>query len=131
MSAKDILKLCLVALLGAFLGLWIGDAQVRIHQEQAQIVSEAPAARAVYDTTYLDQWCGEVEPPHTVRMIGAWFYSHDEASAFTVVEDESGNLWCVQSAIGEDDFLLLWIDNNATPDYLEDDEVVKVWIEAR
>ena len=65
-------------------------------------------------------------------MVGAWFYNYEPSNQTYVLEDETGELWVVRDvgeSIGEDDFLLLWIDNNATPDYLEDDVVVKVWSE--
>lgn len=92
---------------------------------------EEPAATEVYDTTYLEQWCGE--PSGVIRMVGGWMFNYEPSSGIYTVEDENGNLWCVtyeENAMNEDDFLLLWIDNNGTPDYLTDDHVIKVWKEA-
>lgn len=103
-----------------------------LHQwEQQKTEVEETAGAPLFDTTYLEQWCGE--PNGTVRMVGGWLFNYEPSSGIYTVEDESGNLWCVtyeEGAIHEDDFLLLWIDNNETPDYQTDDTVVKVWREA-
>jgi len=84
-----------------------------------------------FNTSYLEQW-DKGESDNTIRMIGAWFYSFEPSNCTYVLEDESGNLWVVRDmSIDEDDFLLLWIDNGGTPDYIEDDLVVKTWKEVR
>ena len=111
------------------------DACVIPQQEQTETQTRGNAdmtrvQSSAWDTTALDHWCGE--PIGKVRMVGAWFYNYEPSNQTYVLEDETGELWVVRDvgeSIGEDDFLLLWIDNNATPDYLEDDVVVKVWSE--
>lgn len=106
----------------------IGAAIVLVTQEIKQAIAE-PAGTPLYDTTYLDNWCSGDEQG-TIRMVGGWVNSHED-NVYTL-EDESGNLWVVRDIdLDEDDFLLLWINNNGTPDYLEDDHVVKTWREAR
>lgn len=106
----------------------MGAAMVLVAQEIKQAIVE-PAGTPLYDTTYLDNWCAGDEQG-SIRMIGGWVNSHED-NTYTL-EDESGNLWVVRDIdLDEDDFLLLWIDNNGTPDYLEDDHVVKTWREAR
>lgn len=97
-------------------------------QETKQAIVET-AGTSLYDTTYLDNWCAGDEQG-AIRMVGGWVNSHED-NVYTI-EDESGNLWVVRDVdLDEDDFLLLWINNNGTPDYLEDDHVVKTWREAR
>jgi hypothetical protein len=57
-------------------------------------------------------------------MVGAWWYADG------VVEDEQGQLWGIEQSISTDDFLLLWIADNNTPNNTTDDIVIKVWREA-
>lgn len=92
---------------------------------------DEPAAVETFNTSYLERW-DKGEDNGTIRMVGAWFFNYEPSSNMTVVEDESGNLWAVRDVtIDEDDFLLLWIANNGTPDYQDDDQVIKTWKEAR
>ena len=77
-----------------------------------------------FDTTPIEQaWCGGFTDG-TVRMVGAWWYADG------VVEDEQGQLWGVEQSIDKEDFLLLWIADNNTPDKTIDDIIIKVWREA-
>ena len=77
-----------------------------------------------FDTSIIESmWCGGFEDG-TVRMVGAWWYADG------VVEDEQGQLWGIEQSISTDDFLLLWIADNNTPDNTTDDIVIKVWREA-
>ena len=78
----------------------------------------------MFDTTPIEQaWCGDFEDG-TVRMVGAWWYADG------VVEDEQGQLWGIEQSIDKEDFLLLWIADNNTPDKTTDDIIIKVWREA-
>lgn len=91
---------------------------------------EEQTTEKLYDTKYLEQW-EESKVEGTVRMVGAWVYAVEEDNTY-VLEDESGNLWVVRDVtLAEDARLLLWLSNNATPDYLEDDYIVTTWTEAR
>jgi hypothetical protein len=47
-----------------------------------------------------------------------------------VVEDEQGQLWGIDQEVSMEDFLLLWIADNNTPNNTTDDVVIKVWREA-
>ncbi len=99
-------------------------------QEAKEIASEERAVSTVYDTTCLEYWDGE--PQGQVRMIGGWFFNYEPSSGLYTVEDESGELWCLAypaGAIDENDFLLLWIDDCGTPDFPEDDRIIKAWKE--
>lgn len=78
----------------------------------------------MFDTTPIEQaWCGSFDDG-TVRMVGAWWYADG------VVEDEQGQLWGIEQNIDKEDFLLLWIADNNTPDKTTDDIIIKVWREA-
>lgn len=88
-----------------------------------------PAATSVYDTSYLENWCGE--PSGTIRMVWAEWFNYESCSNITTMKDETGELWVVRDvSIDENDFILLWLDDMGT-DAVEDDQLVKVWIEAR
>jgi hypothetical protein len=77
-----------------------------------------------FDTSVIEQaWCGGFEDG-TIRMVGAWWYADG------VVEDEQGQLWGIDQEVSMEDFLLLWIADNNTPNNTTDDVVIKVWREA-
>lgn len=77
-----------------------------------------------FDTSIIEaQWCGGFEDG-TVRMVGAWWYADG------VVEDEQGQLWGIDQEVSMEDFLLLWIADNNTPNNTTDDIIIKVWREA-
>ena len=77
-----------------------------------------------FDTSIIENnWCGGFEDG-VVRMVGAWWYADG------VVEDEQGQLWGIEQSINTDDFLMLWIADNHTPNNTTDDIVIKVWREA-
>lgn len=77
-----------------------------------------------FDTSIIENnWCGDF-CDGTVRMVGAWWYADG------VVEDEQGQLWAVEQSINTDDFLMLWIADNNTPNNTTDDLIIKVWREA-
>ena len=78
----------------------------------------------MFDTSIIEaQWCGGFEDG-TVRMVGAWWYADG------VVEDEQGQLWGIDQEVSMEDFLLLWIADNNTPNNTTDDLIIKVWREA-
>ena len=93
--------------------------------EQEPIVKYVEVIKEeVFDTSIIEaQWCGGFEDG-TVRMVGAWWYADG------VVEDEQGQLWAVEQSINHDDWLMLWIADNNTPNNTVDDVVIKVWREA-
>ena len=77
-----------------------------------------------FDTSIIeDNWCGNFSDG-TIRMVGAWQYERQ------LVEDETGDVWYIEEPVQADDFLLLWIADNHTPNDTEDDIIVKVWREA-
>ena len=60
----------------------------------------------------------------TVRMVCGWAYEENS------VEDQMGNVWDVDCDLSEDDFFLLWISDNKTPDDVTDDVIIQMWREA-
>ena len=77
-----------------------------------------------FDTSIIENnWCGGFCDGQ-VRMVGAWWYADG------VVEDEQGQLWGIDQQVDEQDFLLLWIADNNTPNNTVDDLIIKVWREA-
>ena len=77
-----------------------------------------------FDTSIIeDNWCGDFSDG-TIRMVGAWQYERQ------LVEDETGDVWYIEEPVQADDFLLLWIADNHTPNDTEGDIIVKVWREA-
>lgn len=79
-------------------------------------------AATKFDTTQLETWC-KGENRGAIRMVGGWYCGDD------TIEDENGNLWgWADDEIESGAFLLLWINDNGTPE-VEDDEIVKIWVE--
>ena len=95
------------------------------HEEQEPIVKYVEVQKqSGFDTSIIENnWCGDF-CDGTIRMVGAWQYERQ------LVEDETGNVWYIEEPVQADDFLLLWIADNHTPDNAEDDIIVKVWREA-
>lgn len=93
--------------------------------QEVEIIKYAEAReQETLDTSVIEaQWCGGF-CDGTVRMVGAWWYADG------MVEDEQGQLWAVEQSIEQQDFLLLWIADNNTPNNTTDDLIIKVWREA-
>jgi hypothetical protein len=99
-----------------------------LQEEVTTLQSELEEKESSFDTTYLEDWCGD--NIGTVRMVGAWVDAIDEDSNIITLCDETGNLWEVSDVpITEMDYLLLWIDDNGTTDNVHDDDIVKLWVE--
>ena len=113
----------LVAILIAICGYALGQRNAPV--ETVEVVKYVEVQKEqMFDTTPIEQaWCGGFTDG-TVRMVGAWWYADG------VVEDEQGQLWGIEQDIDKEDFLLLWIADNNTPDKTTDDIVIKVWREA-
>ncbi len=76
-----------------------------------------------FDTSALNSWSSDFSDGE-IRMVGGYFY--DEST----LEDDTGNLWGVDMELNENEFYLLWIADNHTPDDVTDDIILKVWVEA-
>lgn len=81
-----------------------------------------------FDTSVLENWDGDFSDGQ-IRMIGAWLYGQDN-NGDPIVIDELGELWTLSGfEVNTDDFLLLWIVDNNSPENVHDDLVLKVWTE--
>ena len=99
--------------------------------EVREVTIATSAETEVFDTTHLAQWC-QGEPQGTIRMLGGEIFNYEPSNNTYVIKDETGELWVIRDVtLDEDDFLLLWIANNETPNDIEDDMVIKLWREAR
>ena len=116
------------AMLVIMMILWAGGIFNTLATEQTEqepIVKYVEVQKEqMFDTSIIEtQWCGGCEDG-TIRMVGAWWYADG------VIEDELGQLWGIEQNINTDDFLLLWIADNNTPNNTTDDLIIKVWREA-
>ena len=118
-----ILSAAMLIILALICGYVIGTRSV--DPEPVEIVKYVEVQKEqAFDTSIIEQeWCGGFTDG-TVRMVGAWWYADG------VVEDEQGQLWGIEQSIDKEDFLLLWIADNNTPDKTTDDIIIKVWREA-
>lgn len=117
--ASGILLAILTAICGYTLGLRNAPVETVEVVKYVEVQEEQ-----MFDTTPIEQaWCGGFNDG-TIRMVGAWYYADG------VVEDEQGQLWGITENIDKEDFLLLWIADNNTPDKTTDDIIIKVWREA-
>ena len=118
-----ILSAAMLIILALICGYVIGKRSVE--PETVEVVKYVEVQKEqAFDTTLIEQaWCGGFTDG-TVRMVGAWWYADG------VVEDEQGQLWGIEQSIDKEDFLLLWIADNNTPDKTTDDIIIKVWREA-
>lgn len=108
-----------------FAGLIGWNGGVNAHKDAEPVVKYVEVVREqAFDTSVIEaEWCGGFTDG-TIRMVGAWHYADG------VVEDETGELWGLDVEIAENDFLLLWIADNNTPNKTTDDIIIKTWREA-
>ena len=110
-------------LLFAVLGVLAGRELAPVQEvEVVKYVEVIPKQK--FDTSIIESnWCGGADEG-TIRMLGAWWFADG------VVEDEQGQLWGIEQSVNTDDFLMLWIADNHTPNNTTDDIIIKVWREA-
>lgn len=95
---------------------------------QTSIEQVVKPACEVFDISNLSGWCGAGEYG-TVRMVGAVIVR--ESAGCWKLMDDYGEIWYIEKLdLSPDDFLLIWIDDMNTDD-IQDDEIIKVWREAR
>ena len=95
----------------------------------AEAVTEPTVAQGVshIDTSAIESWDGDFSSGN-IRMVGAWVDHYDGNTVY--IEDETGNIWMMDDYyIDDDEFLLLWLADNHTPNSVEDDLIIKVWAE--
>ena len=121
LSIQFALLIIVPALIGLCAGYFIHKATVPMPEpvvKYVEVINDEPI-----DTSAINNWCGGMEDG-TIRMVGGAYYVDG------VVEDEQGQLWDIDVTIDEQDFLLLWIADNHTPNDPTDDIIIKVWREA-
>ena len=122
-NTQKYLTTIVMVLAAMVLGVLAGKDLAPIQEVEVTKYVEVVKEQA-FDTSIIEaQWCGGFEDG-TVRMVGAWWYADG------VVEDEQGQLWGINQEVSMEDFLLLWIADNNTPDKTTDDIIIKVWREA-
>ena len=76
------------------------------------------------DTSVIEVDWGIGYEGEQVRMVCGWMYADG------IVEDQLGHLWEYDAEMSQDDFFLLWINDNATPNDITDDTLMQLWREA-
>lgn len=90
-------------------------------------VNNKPIAEQHIDTSAIECWDGGFGDGN-IRMVGAWVKGYKDNTV--LIEDETGNIWMMDDCyIDKDEFLLLWLADNHTPDNVKDDLIIKVWTE--
>lgn len=97
---------------------------------QLQAIASVPeiseSIQPQFDTTPLDDSCGEEDG--LIRMVYATV--ENDENGWLTLRDQRGNLWNAADVdIWDDDFLLMWICDNHTPDNVKDDYIVQIWKE--
>ena len=98
-------------------------------EQGIQEIREAQTADSKFDTSWIENNCGAGEDEGTIRMISATVYARE--SNLLTLEDEAGELWCVEDVtVADNDCILLWIADNHTENDVTDDVVIKIYTEA-
>lgn len=97
--------------------------------EEVEVVKYVEVqAEENFDTSVLESWGGDFSDGK-IRMIGAWLYGQDNEGN-PIVIDERNELWTLPNFnIAPNDFLLLWIADNHTVENVQDDIIMKIWVE--
>jgi len=90
-------------------------------------VLEPIKASQHFNTSSLEEWGGNFSEGN-ITMVGAEVYAYNEADNKTVFLDQNGEMWTVEGECDSNEFYLLWIADNLTPE-VNDDVVIKVWSE--
>ena len=120
-----------VAVMVMVLSFVLGSHSVKVEpvvevQEVVKYVEVIPEEN--FDTSVLENWGGDFSDGK-IRMIGAWLYGQDN-NGDPIVVDEKNELWTLSGyEVASDDFMLLWIADNNSPENVHDDLILKVWTE--
>lgn len=122
-NVQIFLTLVVAILMGAILGV------VCVPTEQVEVVKYVEVqTEENFDVSVLENWGGDFSDGK-IRMIGAWLYGQDNEGN-PIVIDEQNELWTLPNFnIAPNDFLLLWIADNHTVENVQDDIVMKIWVE--
>lgn len=120
---NTIAGIVLVAVFMFTLGYFMAEPPVEEVVKYVEVMPNLP-----FDTSVLERWDGDFSDGK-IRMIGAWYYGADR-NGNPIVIDELNELWTLTGyEIVDGDFLLLWIADSNTEDYVHDDIVMKIWVE--
>lgn len=81
----------------------------------------------MFDVTALSNWCGE--PIGKIKMLSGTVNETLDGNR-SIIIDEEGHKWLIDSLLNKENFYLLWIDDMGTEE-IKDDEIIKVWREER
>lgn len=120
-----------VAVMVMVLSFVLGSHSIQVEPvvEVQEVVKYVEVIREEnFDTSVLESWEGDFSDGK-IRMIGAWLYGQDNEGN-PIVIDERGELWTLSGyEVDSEDFLLLWIVDNNSPENVHDDMVLKIWTE--
>lgn len=124
-KSNVIIMLCVCLIAGSM--FLIGrDSVEPIEKEVVKYVEVMP--NLPFDTSVLEHWDGDFSSGK-IRMVGAWYYGTDR-NGNPIVIDELNELWTLTGyEINDGDFLLLWVADSNTENYVHDDIVIKIWVE--
>ena len=124
---KNFTLACIAVILAMVCSFVLGTHRAEpVIEEVVKYVEVIPENN--FDTSVLESWGGDFSDGK-IRMIGAWLYGHDNNNN-PIVIDENGELWTLANhTINSEDFLLLWIADNNTVENVQDDIVLKIWVE--
>lgn len=131
LNNKQFALAVVAAVMVMVLSFVLGSHSVKVEpvvevQEVVKYVEVIPEEN--FDTSVLENWEGDFSDGK-IRMIGAWLYGQDN-NGDPIVIDEKGELWTLSGyEVASDDFLLLWIVDNNSPENVHDDMVLKIWTE--
>ena len=131
LNNKQFALAVVAAVMVMVLSFVLGSHSVKVEpvvevQEVVKYVEVIPEEN--FDTSVLESWDGDFSDGK-IRMIGAWLYGQDN-NGDPIVVDEKGELWTLSGyEVASDDFLLLWIVDNNSPENVHDDMVLKIWTE--
>lgn len=121
MNKKDLgLFICRIAFAVLALAVLLSGAYL-IGLNQSNRYDESETA---FDTSIIERnWYGNFSDGE-IRMVGAEQYTQG------ILIDETGQFWAVDTEDDlSNDFILLWVADNHTPDNILDDIIVKIWVE--
>lgn len=83
-----------------------------------EVVGEAP-----FDTSMIKTSLGTGYSNGIIHLVEGWWTGDN------LIEDERGYLWQIENTVNQEDYYLLWIADNNTPDNPLDDILIRVWKE--
>ena len=131
LTNKQFVLAVAAAIMALVLSFVLGGPSVKVEpvvevQEVVKYVEVIPEEN--FDTSVLESWGGDFSDGK-IRMIGAWLYGQDNEGN-PIVVDEKNELWTLSGyEVASDDFMLLWIADNNSPENVHDDVVLKIWTE--